>query len=176
MANVFALLRLLPVGDRDKDAEILALRHQITVLERQLGKARPRFSPVDRAFLAALLHRRPRDMLSLRCDDLRLVGLKLIFLIVSRAISLLGAARPLTRPPLAGPGSYQGTGRRFMHPRPGDHDRRNPEWTACGHGRMQARRASALKLPGPVTGWPGYPGHRRVARNHSVPALRGGNR
>jgi hypothetical protein len=37
-ANVFALLRLLAVGDRDKDAEILALRHQITVLERQLGK------------------------------------------------------------------------------------------------------------------------------------------
>ena len=63
VTNVFALLRLLPVSDRDKDAEILALRHQITVLERQLGKARPRFSPVDRAFLAALLHRLPRDML-----------------------------------------------------------------------------------------------------------------
>jgi transposase InsO family protein len=60
---VFASLRLLPVSDRDKDAEILALRHQITVLERQLGKVRPRFSPVDRAFLAALLHRLPRDML-----------------------------------------------------------------------------------------------------------------
>ena len=63
MTNVFALLRLLPVGDWDKDAEILALRQQITVLERQLGKARPRFSPVGRAFLAALLHRLPRDML-----------------------------------------------------------------------------------------------------------------
>jgi putative transposase len=61
--NVFALLRLLPMSDRDKDVEILALRHQITVLERQLGKARPRFSPVDRAFLAALLRRLPRDML-----------------------------------------------------------------------------------------------------------------
>ena len=63
MTNVFALLRLLPVGDWDKDAEILALRQQITVLERQLGKARPRFSRVGRAFLAALLHRLPRDML-----------------------------------------------------------------------------------------------------------------
>ncbi len=61
--NAFALLRLLPVGDRDKDVEILALRHQITVLERQLGKTRPRFSPADRAFLAALLHRLPRDVL-----------------------------------------------------------------------------------------------------------------
>jgi putative transposase len=63
VTNVFALLRLLPVSDRDKDVEILALRHQITVLERQLGEARPRFSPVDRAFLAALLHRLPRDVL-----------------------------------------------------------------------------------------------------------------
>jgi hypothetical protein len=27
MTNVFALLRLLPVSSRDKDAEILALRH-----------------------------------------------------------------------------------------------------------------------------------------------------
>ena len=63
VTNVFALLRLLPVSDRDKDVEILALRHQITVLERQLGKARPRFSLADRAFLAALLHRLPRDVL-----------------------------------------------------------------------------------------------------------------
>jgi putative transposase len=63
VTNVFALLRLLPVSDRDKDAEILALRHQVTVLERQLGTTRPRFSPADRAFLAALLHRLPRNVL-----------------------------------------------------------------------------------------------------------------
>ncbi|WP_158854825.1 integrase core domain-containing protein [Saccharothrix deserti] len=59
VTNAFALLRLLPLSDRDKDVEILALRHQITVLERQLGKTRPRFSPGDRVFLAALLHRLP---------------------------------------------------------------------------------------------------------------------
>ena len=59
VTNAFALLRLLPMGDRDKDVEILALRHQITVLERQLGNTRPRFSSADRAFLAALLHRHP---------------------------------------------------------------------------------------------------------------------
>jgi len=59
VTNVFALLRLLPMSDRDKEVEILALRHQIMVLERQLGKARPRFSLADRAFLAALLHRPP---------------------------------------------------------------------------------------------------------------------
>ena len=63
VTNVFALLRLLPMSDRDKDAEILALRHQITVLERQLGDARPRLLPCDRTFLAALLNRLPRDVL-----------------------------------------------------------------------------------------------------------------
>ena len=63
VTNVFALLRLLPMSDRDKDTEILALRHQITVLERQLGNARPRLLSSDRAFLAALLHRLPRDVL-----------------------------------------------------------------------------------------------------------------
>lgn len=62
VANVFALLRLLPVSNEDKDAEILALRHQITVLERQLGRDRGRFAPSDRVFLAALLHRLPRGV------------------------------------------------------------------------------------------------------------------
>jgi hypothetical protein len=57
------LLRLLPMSDRAKDAEILALRHQITVLERQLQGVKVRFTPADRAFLAALLHRLPRDVL-----------------------------------------------------------------------------------------------------------------
>lgn len=51
------------MSDRDKDAEILALRRQITVLERQLGKGRVRFTPSDPAFLAALLHRLPPDVL-----------------------------------------------------------------------------------------------------------------
>ncbi|MFE2448824.1 hypothetical protein ACH4TQ_47360 [Streptomyces sp. NPDC021218] len=59
VTNPFAVLRLLPMSGRDKDAEILALRHQIAVLERQLGKRKVRFSSSDRAFLAALLHRLP---------------------------------------------------------------------------------------------------------------------
>jgi putative transposase len=63
VANAFTLLRLLPMSDRDKNAEILALRHQITILERQLGKNRVRFAPIDRAFLAALLHRLPVEVL-----------------------------------------------------------------------------------------------------------------
>jgi hypothetical protein len=63
VTNALAILRLLPMSDRDKDAEILALRHQIMVLQRQLGKEKVRFDPTDRAFLAALLHQLPIDML-----------------------------------------------------------------------------------------------------------------
>jgi putative transposase len=63
ITNAFALLRLVPGGDRDKDAEILALRHQLAVLQRQLDGQRVRFDPADRAWLAALLHRLPRPSL-----------------------------------------------------------------------------------------------------------------
>jgi putative transposase len=58
LTNVFAFLRLLPMSDVDKNVEILALRHQLAVLQRQLDKPHPTTS--DRAFLAALLHRLPR--------------------------------------------------------------------------------------------------------------------
>jgi putative transposase len=65
VTNGLAMLRLLPKSDRARDAEILVLRHQITVLERQLHghSHRVRFAPADRAFLAALLHRLPREVL-----------------------------------------------------------------------------------------------------------------
>jgi putative transposase len=63
VTNGLAMLRLLPMSDRARDVEILALRHQITVLERQLYGAKVRFAPADRALLAALLHRLLRDVL-----------------------------------------------------------------------------------------------------------------
>jgi putative transposase len=63
VSNAFALLRLLPMSDRDKDAEILALRHQFAVLQRQLGPDRVRFTPSDRVLLAALLHHLPKRVL-----------------------------------------------------------------------------------------------------------------
>ena len=62
VTNTLALLRLLPMSDRDKDAEILALRHQVTVLQRQLYGEKVQFTPSDRAWLAALLHRLPSDV------------------------------------------------------------------------------------------------------------------
>lgn len=51
VTNAFAMLPLLPMTERDKDAEIPALRHQIAVLERQLNGKRVGFTAGDRAFL-----------------------------------------------------------------------------------------------------------------------------
>ncbi|WP_198358138.1 integrase core domain-containing protein [Streptomyces fildesensis] len=59
--NAFAFLRLLPMSDRDKDIEILALRHQLLILQRQVGK--PAFTDTDRAILAGLLHHLPMGKL-----------------------------------------------------------------------------------------------------------------
>jgi putative transposase len=46
------LLVLRARGDAAKDLEILVLRHQLTVLRRQLP--RPKLEPADRALLAAI--------------------------------------------------------------------------------------------------------------------------
>jgi hypothetical protein len=40
ITNAFALLRLLPGSDRDKDIEILSLRHQLAVLQRSSTASR----------------------------------------------------------------------------------------------------------------------------------------
>ena len=61
----FALRRLCELvvlslrAERSKEIEILALRHEVAILRRQMG--RPAFQPADRALLAALSRLLPRS-------------------------------------------------------------------------------------------------------------------
>jgi putative transposase len=43
VTDTFAIVRLVPASDRDKGTGFLVLRHQIAVLERQLGETEGRF-------------------------------------------------------------------------------------------------------------------------------------
>ncbi|WP_346427682.1 helix-turn-helix domain-containing protein [Streptomyces sp. AcE210] len=63
VTHAFTALRLIPMSDHDKDVEILALRHQLAVLQRRLGNQRPGFQAADRAFPAALLAPLPQAAL-----------------------------------------------------------------------------------------------------------------
>jgi putative transposase len=60
---VIDLLVLRGRRDRSKDVEILVLRHQLAVLQRQI--VRPRFEPEDRAILSALARVLGRDRWSI---------------------------------------------------------------------------------------------------------------
>ncbi len=55
------LLRLVPATEegRDREVEILVLRHQVKVLSRKAG--RPRLRRVDKVFLAAAARMLPRE-------------------------------------------------------------------------------------------------------------------
>src|ERR1017187_6959108 len=53
LCRVLGPLRSSPQTETDKDIEIMVLRHQVLILERQLN-ARVAYRPVDRAILAAL--------------------------------------------------------------------------------------------------------------------------
>ncbi len=56
--RLFELVVLLGRGERSKEVEILVLRHELSILRRQVG--RPRFAPRDRLVLAALSRMLPR--------------------------------------------------------------------------------------------------------------------
>ena len=59
VSSVFTLIRVLQMSDTAKDVEILALRHQLAILQRQIDT--PRLTGTDRVFLAALLQRTSRS-------------------------------------------------------------------------------------------------------------------
>lgn len=61
VTNTVSLIHLLPMSERDKQVEILALRHQPAVLQRQTAK--PPFTHDDRFLLAGLLHHLPLEKL-----------------------------------------------------------------------------------------------------------------
>jgi hypothetical protein len=70
VARFYRLVRLVPDllllrsrRDRSKDVEILVLRHQLVVLQRQITRAR--FEPDDRALLAAFARVLGRDRWSI---------------------------------------------------------------------------------------------------------------
>jgi len=58
VCRLFALVVLLGRGERSKELEILVLRHELSVLRRQVK--RPRFESGDRLVLAALSRVLPR--------------------------------------------------------------------------------------------------------------------
>jgi putative transposase len=66
LARMLSWLALLARADAAKDVEILALRHEVTVLRRH--NPRPRLSWADRALLTALSRLLPAN-LRLRVQD-----------------------------------------------------------------------------------------------------------
>ena len=55
---LLSCLTMLTRGEASKDAELLVLRHENTVLRRQIGRVR--YQPTDRLWLAALSRLVPR--------------------------------------------------------------------------------------------------------------------
>ncbi|MEU6323948.1 hypothetical protein [Streptomyces sp. NPDC047009] len=59
VTNTFSLICLLPMSEREKEIELLVLRHQLTILQHHAAK--PVFTPDDRFLVAGLLHHLPLD-------------------------------------------------------------------------------------------------------------------
>ena len=60
VGRLLALIVLLGRGNREKELEILVLRHELSILRRQVGQ--PRFELRDRLLLAALSRTLPRPL------------------------------------------------------------------------------------------------------------------
>jgi hypothetical protein len=60
MSRLFAWLALLTRSDASKDVEIMVLRHEVTVLRRQVSRPKPQWA--DRAMIAVLARLLPRHL------------------------------------------------------------------------------------------------------------------
>ena len=113
LGRVLSWLALLPRSDIVKEAEILALRHEVAVLRRH--NPRPTFTWVDRAFLSALSRLLPTPLRRLRLVSPRTL-LRWHARLVARRWTYprRRPGRPPTPPPDPGPGVTDG--------------RENPRW------------------------------------------------
>ncbi|XVS61864.1 integrase core domain-containing protein [Actinosynnema sp. CA-299493] len=119
MTNTFALLRLLPMSDRDKDTEILALRHQLTIKDAGIDPAPERTTTTWSAFL----HSQADALLA--CDFFEtstLSGTRLYVLAVIEHASHRILGHPSRQEPRHGP-RRRGPTRALPDPRP---DRKFP--------------------------------------------------
>jgi putative transposase len=91
--------------EREKEIEILLLRHQRRVLERQVR--RPALTPVDRALLAAFSPRLAAAGMEVRLDRLLILGRRHLQHVLATYVSHYNQHRPHRaldqRPPLSQP-------------------------------------------------------------------------
>ena len=106
------LLVLLVRSDASKDVEILVLRHEISVLHRQVSRPRPRLA--DRAVLAALSCALPRVRWSVFFVQPKTL-LRWHRELVARKWTYR-PAKPPGRPPTAQGGSGTGVPARYREP------------------------------------------------------------
>lgn len=140
ISRVFSWLRLSRRPDSWKTAEILLLRHQLTVLQRQV-RARPKMSWADRAFIALLLEVIPKR----RRPNLRLIVAPQTILRWHRDIARRRWAAKSRHKQPGRPRTHRNIARQVLRL-----DRENPNW---GYRRIHGELAGLGIQVAPSTVW-----------------------
>jgi putative transposase len=141
------LLTLLARGDAAKDLEILVLRHQLTILRRQIP--RPKLQPTDRALLAAVSRVLPRTRWS--CFLVRPETLLRWHRQLVRGVGLSAAWTWASRRRPGGPAAHR-------PPRQGE----PPLGLSARPGRTAAPRSAGLSIRDPLHPPPSWTGPGRA--------------